>query len=532
MPMPTEGDWPPKEWGPAYRMYRDWDAWLVGSPDKLLAVLAGRGSGNSSIRPSLRTRPGQYAGGVYGALTRFFWGAPPPIDQSDNRKHCPLPADLAMVQARRLFGEPATLSAEKDDKQTQAVYDRLIEDGLNRKLLHGQIANSALGDIYLRPVIDKDAYPDRAITTVVHADGAIPVIRWDKLIEVTFWTCLQDDGSTYLRLLEHHDVVDGAGRITYALFKGTSDKLGQRVPLTEHRQAAYLAAGVEKDGTQPTGLDRLDVVRVPNSGPNFAWRTDPTLKYLGRSDFDQLEHWFDAVDEVWTSLMRDFRLAKARILVPDYMMRSNGPGQGATFDADQEIFRQLNMMPDPKNSGGQGITEIQFDIRVEQHIAGINEITKLVLRHDGLDASTFGDKEGPEQPVTATEVDAKTTMSDSTRSERIQTWKPALAEYVELHMALEQKAFGGPEPKRPTVNFGKGVKDSPEANARTIQLLDAAGAISLDLKVRMAHPDWDEPDILEEIGRLKTEKAEEQAAMAEPDTFNGDFGGGGKSGEE
>lgn len=530
MPMPTEGDWPPKAWAPAYNAYRDWDAWLVGNPDKLRSVLAGRGAYNASTRPSQRTRPSQYSGGVVGKLSRWFWGAPPSPEQQDTRKHCPLPADLAMAQARRLFGEPATLSAGKENKEAQAIYDRLIEDGLNRKLLHGQVANSALGDIYLRPVIDLDAFPDRAITTVVHADGAIPVIRWEKLIEVTFWTCLQEEGNDYLRLLEHHDVVDGKGRITYALFKGTSDKLGQRVPLSEHPQAAYLAAGIEKDGTQATGLDRLDVVRVPNAGPNFAWRTDPTLKYLGRSDFDQNEHWFDAVDEIWSSLMRDFRLAKARILVPDYMMRSNGVGEGATFDPDQEIFRQLNMMPDPKNSGGQGITEIQFDIRVEHHIAGINEITKLVLRHDGLDASTFGDKDGPEQPVTATEVDAKTTMSDQTRAERIQAWKPALAEYVELHMAVEQKAFRGAEPVRPTINFGEGVKESPQSVAQTIQLLDAANAISLDLKVRMAHPDWDEPEILEEIGRIKTEREEERVAEAE--SFAGDFGKSGGSGEE
>lgn len=529
MPMPTEGDWPPKAWAPAYNAYRDWDAWLVGNPEKLRTVLSGRGAYGTSLRPSQRVRPGQYAGGLYGAVTRFFWGNPPPIDQQDTRKHCPLPADLAMAQARRLFGEPATLSAPKEHKEVQQVYDRLIEDGLNRKLLHGQVANSALGDIYLRPVIDKDAFPDRAITTVVHADGAIPVIRWEKLVEVTFWTCLEDDGSTYLRLLEHHDVKEGRGRITYALFKGGHTNLGDRVPLSEHPQAAYLAAGIEKDGTQETGLDRLDVVRVPNAGPNFAWRTDPTLKYLGRSDFDQNEHWFDAADEIWSSLMRDFRLAKARILVPDYMMRSNGPGQGSTFDPDQEIFRQLNMMPDPKNSGGQGITLAQFEIRVEQHIAGINEITKLVLRHDGLDASTFGDKDGPAEPVTATEVDAKTTMSDQTRAERIQAWKPALAEYVELHMAVEQQAFRGPEPVRPTINFGEGVKESAQAVAQTIQLLDSAHAISLDLKVRMAHPDWDEPEILEEIDRIKQEKEEEQAAMAGPDMFGG--GGGTDDGE-
>jgi hypothetical protein len=46
----------------------------------------------------------------------------------------------------------------------------------------------------------------------------------------------------------------------------------------------------------------------------------PALKYHGRSDFDGSEQWFNRLDGVWTSWMRDLRLARGRILVPEYML--------------------------------------------------------------------------------------------------------------------------------------------------------------------------------------------------------------------
>jgi hypothetical protein len=41
-------------------------------------------------------------------------------------------------------------------------------------------AGSALGDVYSRPVIDREVHPDRALLAAVHVDGALPVIRWGK----------------------------------------------------------------------------------------------------------------------------------------------------------------------------------------------------------------------------------------------------------------------------------------------------------------------------------------------------------------
>ncbi|MCZ7376537.1 phage capsid protein [Micromonospora sp. WMMC250] len=495
MPIPTDGAWPPPAVQPAYDSYRDWDAWYAGDADRLRNVYANR------IGDRPKTRPGQRAGGLYGLVSRWLWGAPSPIGQRDGRLHVPLPADLAATSANLLFSEPPTL-----DHENAAVMERLeqlVEDGLATLLLHAAEAGSALGDVYLRPVIDLDVHPDRAFLAAVHADGAIPTIRWGKLTEVTFWSTVHEDGDQHLRLLEHHEVVNGAGRIVYALHEGTRDKLGRPVPLTEHNASAYLADLVDANSAQVTGLTRLDVVRVPNAGPQRLWRATPGLKYLGRSDFDGNEQWFDALDDVWTSWMRDLRLARSRILVPEYMLQSLGPGKGAIWDADQEVFTALNALP---GQSGQGITASQFAIRHLEHKATADAIVETALRHAGLSSQTLGE-EG-DVAVTATEVQARERQSFTTRGNRIGTWAPALADAIELLLELEYARRvdlkgDRPEPARPNVEFGDSVSEAPETTARTLQLLSAAGAVSTETMVRMVHPDWDEPQVKAEVERIK-----------------------------
>ncbi|MFG2059674.1 phage capsid protein [Micromonospora sp. NPDC048930] len=490
MPIPTGGAWPPPAHAPAYHSYRDWDAWYVGDPATLIDVYRERGVAGPRVRPS------QLAGGVIGLLSRWMWGTPPRRDQRDGRLHVPVPADLAATSAGLLFAEPPALTC--DDAKAQEAVNRLVEAGLHTTLRHAAEVDSVLGDVYLRPVIDKEVASDRAIVDAVPADAAIPVIRWGVLTEVTFWSVVHESSGTVLRLLEHHDVVKGAGRITYALHQGTEGELGRPIPLAELEATAYLADLVDETGAQATKLDRLDVVRIPNAGPQRAWRKLAALKYHGRSDMDGNEPIFDRIDETWTNWMRDIRLARGRITVPDYMLQSNGPGQGAVWDADREVYSAVGGLPNPN---GEKLTVTQFAIRHVEHKATIDELMQVAMRHAGLSAQTMGD-EG-DVAMTATEAQARERQTFVSRGDRITTWSPALARYVELHMAMERVHFSGPDEELPNVEFGDSVSESPETVARTVQLLAAAEAVSVETKVRMVHPDWDDDQVREEVNRIK-----------------------------
>src|SRR5690606_30732764 len=123
------------------------------------------------------------------------------------------------------------------------------------------------------------------------------------------------------RHLEHHE----PGRITHALYQGSSDNIGRVVPLTERPETAYLAKLVDADSAILTGIDRLTCSFNQNM-PSRLWRKKGALAHAGRSDFAGILPLFDALDETWSSWRRDLKLGGGKILVPEAALDTAGPG--------------------------------------------------------------------------------------------------------------------------------------------------------------------------------------------------------------
>jgi hypothetical protein len=524
LPAP-DSMWPPLAHKPAYDAYRTWSAWYSGDPDELRRVYGA--TSENSYTPRVRT--GQYAGGWYGRISRWFWGSPVSDMHRDGRLHVPLAGDIASAAADLLFSEPPALNAdqakgEPERKAAMARYEQLIEDGLHPLLLEGAEVQSALGGVYLRAVIDEDVVQGKAFSTVVHADGALPTFRYGRLMGVTFWRQLSADGDVYLRLLEDHTLgpADAAGnrgnsRIDFALYEGRRDNIGKAVPLTTHPLAAELAPHLDEFSGHDTGIKRLTVSHIPAMRPNRQWRGRPGLEDLGRSDYAGAESILDGLDETLSSLMRDIRLAKGRLSVPEQFLRSAGPGQGAYFDPEREVYSALNMMVRAGDSAGQQITVSQFEIRTEQHLQTCDKLTYLALRHAGFAEQTFG--ETGDAAATATEVVARERRSFTSRDRKIMYWRPGAADHIETLMELEAAHFGGPDPVRPGLDFGDSVSEDPKALADTAYVLYQAKAASTDTLVRLVHPDWDDDQVAAEVQKI----LDDQAAMVtvtDPNTFD------------
>ncbi|MEW1928476.1 hypothetical protein [Streptomyces sp. NPDC088360] len=58
---------------------------------------------------------------------------------------------------------------------------------------------------------------------------------------------------------------------------------------------------------------------------------------MGRSHFQGIRDVFEAIDDVWTSWMRDIRLARARLIAPDGYLRGPDRAQGSTTIARSGI---------------------------------------------------------------------------------------------------------------------------------------------------------------------------------------------------
>ncbi|MFJ7070176.1 phage portal protein [Streptomyces sp. NPDC101115] len=474
--------WPPPQIAPYLRDLAIDDAWYSGDKTKLRTVYALQGYDNGT--GDLRDERGR---------GWRFWERPRPIGRRDNRLHVPLAADIASTSADLLFSEPPTFTV--DNKETQTRLDQILtEGGAANTLLEGAEVAAALGGVYLRVTWNADL-AQRPLLTTVHADCAVPDFAFGILTGVTFWREVLREGNTVWRHLERHE----PGRILHGLYEGTQDNLGTAQPLTEHEATRDLATSLGPEGNEiETGIKQLTAAYIPNMRPNRRFRGSQ----WGRSDWqdDGIRDLFMSLDETYTSWMRDVRLAKARLMIPSGMLQSEGPGKGSSWDDDKELYAEFNAPP----TSGEGLTLVQFAIRVQEHEQTWKALSRKAVESAGYAAQTFG--LGDSTAITATEVVSQERSSMITRDRKGLYWLPELGQMAEVMLAMDrQLGFSSIEVERPRVEFGDSVSEDPKTTAETIELLARAQAISTETKVRMRNPDLEDTEVKAEVDRILKE---------------------------
>jgi A118 family predicted phage portal protein len=511
MALPVNGAaWPPINVAHIHEAYSTWSAWYANDVDMLRTAY----STNGTPGPAGMRR------GILNRVADWFWQ--PKASDGDAgivKLHVPLASDLCQVSADLLYSEPPTFTVE-DSKgknlKTQERLDLITGAGFDQTLIAAGEVSAALGGSYLRATWDDTLYK-HVFLTKVDADGALPTFRYGRLVEVTFWRVVDVDGTIFTRHLEHHSVDSfGIGVIEQALYKGSATDIGMRVPLTEAESTKHLAPMVDDNSIITTQTPGLAVEYLPNMTPNRKWRTDPHGAYLGRSDLDGIESFLDALDRTYSSLMRDLELGKARLVVPSYMMQDLGPGKGAAFDGDQAIVSQVVAAPGAATDSKLAIEQVQFAIRVTEHLETAAGLLAVIIRSAGYSSQTFGEKDDSGGDKTATEVTAKERRSYLTRDRKIRAATPGLERIVSKALAMDAALFGtNITPLPVTVTFADAVQTPLESLAATVNLLKQAESASIETRLLILHPDW-EPD------QIKTEAEaiqRESSVFPDPTTF-------------
>lgn len=516
MPLPVSTastPWPPPDIAPYVRDQAAWQAWWSGDPAKLAETTAGGGT----------------------TQRRTWWGRQKPADTAGRataQLHATLAADIASTSADLLFGEPPDLlvpdvglarawerrgsgQAQGGEQElspwptdaglttadTVAAQDRLdtLADtlGLANRLLEAAEVGAATGGVYLRPVWDKSA-ADHPLLTSIDPDRAVPDFRYGMLHAVTFVEEVHSElgGQIVWRHLERHE----PGVILHGLYVGTGTTLGRQVALTDHPATAGLMPAVpvpvEVTGGRPGVMCRY----VPNVLPNRRHRRYP----IGRSDYAGCEGFLDALDETWTSWMRDLRLGQARLVVPDEFLEARGtaPGSGKSLDLDRELFTGLNIA-DLKDVSDP-IRNVQFDIRVEQHERTAVALTEHIISTAGYSPQTFGlHIDGRAESGTALRIREGKSWRTQGRKQRY--WAPELSAACETLLALDAVIFGRRTPvARPVISWQE-LADDPQGTAQWVNTLATARAASIETRVRLAQPQLDDDQVAQEVQRIKDE---------------------------
>jgi hypothetical protein len=497
MPLPDAGTvWPPT---PLRRVHEDltrWSAWWGGDTEALSLAYGGEG----------HTREHSFRhAGLVRTIHRWFWGQPPRPGEQRAKLHVPLAAEIAQVSADLIFGQPPTITIEGDGAvATQERIDELLGDRSGNQLHEAAEACSALGHTYLRVGWDREVDDEGPLLSTVDADAAFPVYSYDRLREVTFVREWWDAGSV-LRHMECHQ----RGIIWHAAYLGDLNNLGRVVPLSAYPQTADLADQAmiaDPDGNGSgieTGLEGLDVVGVKNARSR-TWRHLPAARDLGRADISGQEAVLDALDDCWTSWMRDIRHGRSRLHVPMHMLETRGLGKGADFDLDRELYVGLTSPPD----GPLSLEATQFAIRFEEHAETARGLIERIVGGAGYSLQTFG-LDPSTSTQTATESWARQIRTQNLRNGKLRHWSRAMADLTKILLEVDNAQFNGRNNPslKVRVQFADTISESQIVRAQTAAMLRTAEAASTKTLVELVHNDWTTEEVDAEVALIQGEKA-------------------------
>ena len=479
--LPKENEkWIPEDHGRIYEQYQEHAAWYSGDTTQLANFYS-----TKRFTPLGNGR---------------FWGEN--IGTNDHRSvvHVPLAGDIATFSSDLMFAESPEITipeAYQDEavgrdraKQADARLQEIIQrGGVMTRLLEAGETSAAMGGVFLKPTWDREI-TDVPILSVAQPDNAIPFFEHGFLTGILFHKILFRENSKVYRLLELHT----PGWIENAVYIGDDFTLGRRVSIDYLSETQSLEPMIE---TQiPTVLARY----VPNKRPHKRFRGTS----LGMADIQGAESMLDSLDLTMTSWMRDIVLGRARLHVPEDMLKNNGRGAVA-FDGGQEIYIEMDIDPSMLGDGKSPLTATQFAIRTDEHQKTATELISKILHMAGYAPQSFGLNLDGNISTESHEIRERKTMI--TKQKKEQLYRGPIAETLELMLLIDNIHLGNTTPTefRPNVSFSDTLGHTISAVSKTVQMLQMAQSASIQTRVEMLHPEWSQEEIDAEVVRIKEE---------------------------
>lgn len=545
-PAPTE-QFPPRALQPAFDQYRRNEAWYTGDQAMIHDAypITGDGmartgtdakhyhTGSNAARSQSRRR---------GLLANLFnsHSTSSSEGRSRTRLHVPVWGNIATLSSDMLLSEGCAFRlmdrgtgfAVKGEAQRRA--DEILNGERTRMaLLEAAELTAGLSAVAVTAHWDT-ATSDAPWMELTACDAVVPEFAGGTLVAVNLFTRhFVLDGGRVIRGEYVHVERHERGAVIHGLLKMNGSQVQAIVPLGSIDDATgltlgliaytpgsrYLGLGAAADAVVlPTGIDRLTVSWWRNRPTKLHRRGGGILPMMGRADLEGPgEQLVDTLDEMWSSWLRDIRIGRARLIVPDTFLEVGGQSDqaasvfGPAFDDAREVLTPLAYTQ--LSDGDNTIQAQQFPIRAAEHRESVQGLTREITQAAGWSLSSYGDS--GEAAATATEVQDRTTLSERTRSRKFLHMQHAIVPIAEALLELDRvhyRGLGLPANARVDVRIPDVSHIDPEKEALRFQYLRGAGVLSIDTSVRQLHDDWDEDEIRAEIRRLMLEQgfADEQ----------------------
>lgn len=454
---------------------KEWSAWYSSDPEQIL---------NYYVKQHETHSP---KGKFWAKLER---------EERTEKIHVPIPADISSVSADLLFSKPPKVKIEEAHRENSTSEAKNTQERLNEIINKNEIystlvelaeSTSALGGSYLKINWDRE-FKDFPLLSVAQADSAIPTFQHGFLKEVTFYKTVKKEKNSVYRLLEIHR----AGKIINKLYKGTKNDIGQQISLDKLGKTRDIQLEISRDFSKPL------VKYFRNKLPNRLHRDSP----LGLSDYAGLEGLFDALDEAYSSWIKELRLSKPEKVVPQAWLERDSEGQ-FYYDIDRSTYTGFNLPADEMEKPEL----IQPDIRQSEYADTCQNLIERIITSAGLSPQDFGISiEGRAQSGTALRI--RQQQSIKTKAKKQRYFREPLQEIFQLMLQVDYEVFNNTQINpnlKPKVTFAEHSDYDKTEIADSLYKLEQARATSIETRVKATNPDWSEEEVAQEVERIKQE---------------------------
>lgn len=380
--------------------------------------------------------PKFYRHGQASESLNYFWGK---AGGNFRKIHSGFPQLISEKMVDLITGSGYRLVVEGDNQEElQDELDSILEDNKFNMLLGKGIETESWSGgtswkMTYNPLIS--GYP---IIEVWQPENYTNKIVSGRIVEDIFFTYYENDNLKY-RLSEMYGVDKKGSYIDYKLEMLQFDTRGQ-----EQLESKWVIANLN-ELEQTKELKRIEFngyfkrlsLYKPNKLPNSEFR----YSLLGESDFAGSYGGFDAVDEILSTWIQEFRDAKLIRYFPKEYLPMNSSGENMLPD---DFKKQHILYEDSssENADKQRILYEQGEIRTEKHVESYKIWVTQILNNAGLSPLTVGITGLESIDASAESQQEREKVSIRTRSKKIELWKEFLSDFMktalEFHFMIKQ----------------------------------------------------------------------------------------------
>jgi len=355
----------------------------------------------------------------------YFWNG----TNADIRKiHSGFPQLISEKMVDLLIGNGYEIKVEGGDEASlQEDLDAILDDNKFKSML---LAKSIETESWSGGVAWKISWnPDISEYPIIEAwqpENYTNTIVCGRVMEDIFFT-YYDKGNEKYRLSEIYGTDKEGAYIDYKLenlaFGGTTEANEKPkwnlAPMSDLEQTKDLKR-IEFKGYEK----RLSLYKA-NKLPNSEFR----YSQIGESDYAGSYGAFDAIDEIMSTWIQEFRDGKLHRYFPEELIPKNKDGKTGTPD---DFIRNHVLIADSpmENVEKQKIQYAQGDIRVEKHIESYKVWVTQVLNNSGLSPLTVGVTGLEAIDSSAESQQEREKVSIRTRNKKSELWAEFLQDYL------------------------------------------------------------------------------------------------------